>query len=128
MSGGTASGRPDRQGRAEFLDAAADLLEHAGVTTSTMMGLPCLRLHGTFFAAQDRRTADLLVKLDRAEVDRMLDAGEGHAFAPAGRRFREWVAVPPDRAVAWPALPARAYDHAVSRLEEASPASLRPQS
>jgi len=33
-----------------------------------MMGLPCLRLDGAFFASCDRRTGDLLVKLPEAHV------------------------------------------------------------
>ena len=72
------------------------LLDLPGVTGSTMMGLPCLRLSGVFFAAWDRRTGDLLVKLPATRVGALVDAGEAHAFAPAGRRFREWAAITPD--------------------------------
>ena len=39
------------------------MLARPGVTRSTMMGLPCLRLHSAFFASSDRRSGDLLVKL-----------------------------------------------------------------
>ena len=113
-------GRPGRPGRPDstaFFTAAAAILDRRGITTSTMMGLPCLRLDGSFFAAHDHRTGDLLVKLDRDEVDRMVDAGEGHPFAPAGRRFREWVAVPRDAADQWPELLVRAHAHAAARLD-----------
>lgn len=34
----------------------------------------------------------------------LVDAGRAHAFAPAGRRFREWAAVPPERSRTWKRL------------------------
>lgn len=82
-----------------------------GVTGSTMMGLPCLRLSGAFFAAWDRRTGDLLVKLPAARVTDLVDAGRAHPFAPAGRRFREWASVPPGPRTTWAALLDEAFDH-----------------
>jgi hypothetical protein len=66
-----------------------------------MMGLPCLRTNGAFFASCDRRTGDLLVKLPAARVDELVDAGRAQSFAPAGRRFREWAAIPPQRSRVW---------------------------
>jgi hypothetical protein len=34
-----------------------------------------------------------------ASAERLVEAGEGEAFAPAGKVFREWVLLPrPDRA------------------------------
>jgi hypothetical protein len=39
-----------------FTELIQPLLAIAGVTRSTMMGLPCLRQDGTFFAALDRTT------------------------------------------------------------------------
>jgi hypothetical protein len=69
-----------------------------------MMGLPCLRTSGEFFASFDRRTGDLLVKLPDARVDELVEAGKAHSFAPAGRRFRQWAAIPPKRRRAWTAL------------------------
>jgi hypothetical protein len=80
------------------------MLARAGVTRSTMMGLPCLRLDGQFFGSFDRRTGDLLVKLPAPRVDQLVDAGRAHSFAPAGRRFREWAAISPTRPRSWPAL------------------------
>lgn len=90
------------------------LLGLPGVTGSTMMGLPCLRLSGVFFAAWDRRTGDLLVKLPATRVDALVDTGEAHAFAPAGRRFREWAAIAPDDAAhrTWTVLIEEALDNA----------------
>jgi hypothetical protein len=89
------------QGEERFWSLAEPLLARPGVERSTMMGLPCLRVHGAFFASCDRRTGALLVKLPRARVDQLVDAGRAHAFAPAGRRFREWAAVSPERSGSW---------------------------
>lgn len=77
---------------------AEELLSDPSVTRSTMMGLPCLRYQGRFFASLDRRTGALLVKLPAARVGEVVATGHGEPFAPAGRTFREWVALPrPDR-------------------------------
>lgn len=89
---------------ARFWDLATPMLQQAGVTRSTMMGLPCLRVGGQFFASFDRRTGDLLVKLPEERVDQLVDAGRAHPFAPAGRRFRQWAAVSPTRRRSWPGL------------------------
>ncbi|MGH2613941.1 MAG: hypothetical protein ACRDJC_01775 [Thermomicrobiales bacterium] len=84
-----------------FWRAAASLLAQEGVTRSTMMGFPCLRVDGRFLASYDRATGDLLVKLPADRVDQLLANGQGHAFSPAGRRFREWVALPPAAESDW---------------------------
>lgn len=99
MTGAT----PDEH-EARFWAVAEPLLERAGVSRSTMMGLPCLRIDGRFFASFDRSTGDLLVKLPEDRVDQLVAAGRAHAFAPAGRRFREWAAVEPARRRSWPSL------------------------
>jgi hypothetical protein len=88
-------------GEERFWTVVEPLLARPGVERSTMMGLPCLRIHGAFFASCDRRTGDLLVKLPEARVDELVDAGRAHSFAPAGRRFREWAAIPPQRSRVW---------------------------
>jgi hypothetical protein len=71
-------------GLARFWDLAEPLLAQPGIERSTMMGLPCLRVHGAFFASCDRRSGDLLVKLPQQRVDELVAAGRVHAFAPAG--------------------------------------------
>jgi hypothetical protein len=42
-----------------------------------------------------------LVKLPEQRVDELVAAGRAHPFAPAGRRFREWAAVSPERSRSW---------------------------
>lgn len=94
---------PDEH-EARFWALAEPMLTRAGVTRSTMMGLPCLRIGGQFFASFDRRTGDLLVKLPEDRVDQLVEAGRAHPFAPAGRRFREWAAIGPTRRRSWSGL------------------------
>lgn len=60
------------------------LLDLPNVTRSTMMGLPCLRVDGAFFASWDRNTGALLVKLPAARVDELVAAGRAEPFAPIG--------------------------------------------
>jgi hypothetical protein len=103
-----------------FWALAAPLLEQPGVTRSTMMGFPCLRIDGAFFASWDRTTGSLVVKLPEATVEDLVDSGRAEPFAPAGRRFREWASVPPTRVRAWRALLDQALAH-VSSLPPAKP-------
>jgi hypothetical protein len=98
-----------------FWTIAEPLLQLPAVTRSTMMGLPCLRVNDAFFASWDRTTGALLVKLPEADVDQLVADGKADEFAPAGRRFREWAAIPVSRSRTWPKLLDRALDH-VSKL------------
>jgi hypothetical protein len=84
-----------------FWALAEELLAQPGITRSTMMGFPCLRLDGQFFASFDLRTGRLVVKLDAARVSALIRAGTAEPFAPNGRRFREWASVPIERGRSW---------------------------
>jgi hypothetical protein len=74
-----------------------------------MMGFPCLRSHGAFFASVEPRSGHLIVKLPADEVARLVGSGLGLPFAPNGRTFREWVAVPVPDEEEWRALLADAH-------------------
>ena len=87
-----------------FHEISAATLEHPGVATGTMMGFPCLRVSGAFFASCDHRSGDLIVKLPRHRVDQLVAAGVGKPFAPAGRTFREWVLIDDRDEARWVAL------------------------
>lgn len=86
---------------AEFWALAEPLLNGTAVTRSTMMGLPCLRVDGRFFASFDRRGNALLVKLPAARVEELIESGVAEPFAPSGRRFREWASIDPGRPEIW---------------------------
>ncbi|HUA06125.1 MAG TPA: hypothetical protein VMB27_19610 [Solirubrobacteraceae bacterium] len=77
-----------------FYDLAADLLAEPAITQSTMMGYPCLRANGAFFACVERPTGHLVVKLPARRVHELVATGRARPFAPNGRTFREWVALP----------------------------------
>ena len=101
---------PPTPGEDTFWDLAEPLLGRIDVTRSTMMGFPCLRIRGQFFASTDRGTGALLVKLPEARVDELVDAGRAEPFAPAGRRFREWASIPYERSRTWKRLLDEALD------------------
>jgi hypothetical protein len=99
-----------------FWASAEPFLAVPGVGRSTMMGLPCLRVDGQFFASYDRRTGDLLVKVDASRVADLITTGDAHAFAPAGRKFREWAAIAPHHERLWSRLLGEAFEF-VSRTK-----------
>ena len=105
MTGDTRTAEEDR-----FWHHAAPFLARRNVTRSTMMGHPCLRVRGAFFASYDRQTGDLLFKLTEERVNELVAAGRAAHFAPAGRTFREWASVPPARSRCWPKLIGDAFE------------------
>jgi hypothetical protein len=84
-----------------YWELAASLTQDPRVSQSTMMGLPCLRWDGRFFASLDRRNGDLIIKLAKARVTELVAAGLASPFAPAGRRFREWAAISAEQQSLW---------------------------
>lgn len=96
-----------------FWEVAQPFLDR-GAERSTMMGFPCLRVDGTFFASLDHRSGDLVVKLPAARVDELIDEGVGLPFAPNGRRFKEWTVVPHRDHALWTDLADEARDFAQS--------------
>ena len=66
-----------------------------------MMGFACLRSRDRFFACLHRAGTHLIVKLPAARVQTAIAEGVGEPFAPNGRVFREWLAVPWSRGEHW---------------------------
>jgi hypothetical protein len=91
-----------------FWDLVEPMYADPAVSRSTMMGLPCVRYQGRFFAALDRRSDALLIKLPQPRVAQLVTDGDGEPFAPAGRVFREWVAIPRPDPHRWSTLLAEA--------------------
>jgi len=87
---------------AHFWSLAEPLLARPEITESTMMGFPCLRADGQFFASVEHKGDRLVIKLPKDRVKALVAEGQGEAFAPAGRVFKEWMAVPYALAETWP--------------------------
>ena len=101
--------------RALYDGLTDDLLYDPAVGRSTMMGYPCLRRAGRFFASFDPHADALIVKLPRQRVAELIADDSGEPFAPSGRVFREWVTIPePDPGI-WERLLAEARDFAAPR-------------
>ena len=102
---------------AEFWEIANPLVKRSGVTRSTMMGYPCLRLHRDFFASWDPQHHQLVVRLDSTTATKMIETRQADPFAPAGRRFREWVALSVEHRDRWEFVIQDAFEHAVRRTK-----------
>lgn len=87
-----------------FWELAEPLLAEESIAKSTMMGFPCLRVHGDFFASVHHKTGDLIVKLPASRVLDLIETEVGEPFAPNGRRFKEWVSIPNRDAALWQQL------------------------
>ncbi|TDC76415.1 hypothetical protein E1193_23960 [Micromonospora sp. KC606] len=100
------------EARGLYEELTDDLLYDPAIGRATMMGFPCVRLAGRFLASYDEKMGGLIVKLPRERVLELIEAGNGEPFAPAGRVFREWVALSvPDREL-WRTLLAEAVEFA----------------
>lgn len=84
-----------------FWELAEPLLAEKAIEKGTMMGFPCLRVNGDFFASVDRQTGDLIVKLPANQVLDLIETEVGEPFAPNGRRFKEWIAIPNRDTTLW---------------------------
>jgi hypothetical protein len=84
-----------------------------------MMGYPCVRRAGRFFASFDTTAGALVVKLPRERVAELIADGIGEPFVPNGRVFREWAMIPDLDPHVWEQLLAEARDFA-------APARLAP--
>lgn len=74
------------------------------VVEGTIMSGRCLRVGKEFLALADFKGSGMVVKLPKARVADLIESGVGLPFAPAGKVFKEWVAIPePDRTL-WRAL------------------------
>ena len=63
------------------------------VVEGTIMGSPCLRVGNEFLAMPHHKKQGLVVKLPAERVAAAIEAREGESFAPAGKVFKEWLAV-----------------------------------
>ena len=92
-----------------FWELIDELREHDDrIEEGTIMSGRCARVAGEFLGLVDYKNSGIVVKLPRARVDELIAQGIGQPFAPAGKVFREWVAISkPDR-LRWSKLLAEA--------------------
>ena len=67
-----------------FWQLAEPLMAKKGVEESTMMGFPCLRINGNFFAMVDEKRDALIVKLSADRVTDVIDEGRNGWLAEPG--------------------------------------------
>ena len=96
-------GDPDAGDR-RYWRLTEGLLADPRVSRGTMMGFPCMRIDGAFFASLDPGTHHLIVKLPASRVSELIASGAGLVFAPSHRPFREWVAIPGTDETSWAGL------------------------
>ncbi len=63
------------------------------IVEGTIMSSPCLRVGKEFLAMNHHKKEGLVVKLPAERVSELIEGGEGESFAPAGKVFKEWLAV-----------------------------------
>jgi hypothetical protein len=85
-----------------FWEIADAFLVRDGVDEGTMFGFRCIRAKGEFVAMPGNTFGGLVVKLPADRVSGLIDQGVGQSVAPAGRPFKEWVAV--DDETLWTSL------------------------
>jgi hypothetical protein len=88
-----------------FWDLVNELREHDDrIDEGTIMGGRCARVAGEFLGLVDYKGSGMVVKLPRNRVDELIEQGIGEPFAPAGKAFREWVAIPKPDSRRWSKL------------------------
>lgn len=73
---------------------AKKLEQEDGVEISTMMGTPCLRYQGEFFAMFFDKANAVIAKLPEARVNELIAVETGQPFNFTKKRFKEWVLIP----------------------------------
>lgn len=88
-----------------FWQIAAELQrDDPRIHESTIMNGRCLRVGDEFLALVDYKGSGLVVKLPKSRVAELIEAGAGRPFGPAGKVFKEWLAVPEPDKRRWRAL------------------------
>ncbi len=99
-----------------FWRIARIFLQKKHVSEGTLMGYPCLRYKGDFFATADHFSGDLIVKLPAQRVKEIIESGAGQPFAPAGKVFKEWVCIQTRSAHKWETLMDEAIQFAKQKI------------
>ena len=77
-----------------FWDVARELMnDDERLVQGTIMSSQCLRVGKEFCAMPHHKAQGIVVKLPKERVSEIIEAGDGESFAPAGKVFKEWLAV-----------------------------------
>ncbi|MDW3180350.1 MAG: hypothetical protein R8J94_23465 [Acidimicrobiia bacterium] len=93
-----------------FWDVAEPMLAAGKADEGELMRSRCIRVGKEFLAMPEYRTGDLIVKLPKARVAALIEAGDGLPFAPAKKIFSEWVQVPARDESLWTQLLDEGYE------------------
>ncbi len=97
---------------AREFDALAEALAEQGAARSRMMGRPMLTLDGRMFACLDAGMLGLRLGEQNPAHAEALALPGAEIFSPGqGRRFRDWVSLPVDRADDWERFAVAAMHH-----------------
>jgi hypothetical protein len=88
---------PTKPGGDAFWEIADEFLASGFVDEGTMFGFRCIRAQGEFVAMPGNTMGGMVVKLPADRVAGLVESGDGSPVAPAGRTFKEWVAVEDQR-------------------------------
>ncbi|MEM1246197.1 MAG: hypothetical protein AAGK22_07480 [Acidobacteriota bacterium] len=102
--------RERRHPKSLFWKIADEMIASGKAEEGTMMGHPCLRTEGQFFATILGEREEVVVKLPKDRVTELIREEVGLPFAPAGRKFKEWVALPKGQSRRWRRLIADARE------------------
>ncbi|HUS15088.1 MAG TPA: hypothetical protein VM536_08745 [Chloroflexia bacterium] len=97
-------------------DAIIADLSAAGVASSKMFGVPCLKYAGKAFAVF--HSESMVFKLRQPEHAAALALTGAHLFDPggSGRAMKEWVEVPAAHMARWPDLAREALHYLTASL------------
>lgn len=84
---------PDGAAKERFERLVAHETTMTGVTRGTMMGYPCLRVDGAFYACMHRTQGSLIVKVPAERVLDLIASGRAEPFAPNGSPFKQWATI-----------------------------------
>ena len=87
-----------------FWGLAEPLLAEESIVKSTMMGFPCLRVNGDFFASVDRKTGDLIVKLPANQVLDLIETEVGSLLRQTAVASKSGYLFPTETSVLWQQL------------------------
>lgn len=68
-----------------------ELINSGDARPGMMMGFPCLKIKGHYYACKDKRSSALIIKLSEKRVNALIISGEALPFTPAGQLFSLWA-------------------------------------